>query len=96
MSVDADLKAGLILEDLSRQLPDAEVDYLYQSGQHQFTIRRGKDTYRVAFPERVLLEHPIRVLEKTVARIIRRLLAPDAPACIEVNDAAPWYARTMV
>jgi hypothetical protein len=96
MSVDADLKAGLILEDLSRQLVDAEVDYVYRAGQHEFTIRRGGDTYRVAFPERVLLEHPIRVLEKAVARIIKRLLAPNAPPSIDVNDAAPWYARTMV
>jgi len=37
MSVDADLKAGLILEDLSRQLSDAQVDYHYRGGQHEFT-----------------------------------------------------------
>jgi hypothetical protein len=96
MSVDAELKAGLILEDLSRHLADAQVDYLYRDGRHQFTIRRDGATYRVAIPERVLLEHPIRVLEKAVPRIIKRLLAPNAPQIIDVNDAAPWYCKTSV
>jgi hypothetical protein len=96
MSVDADLKAGLILEDLSRQLSDAQVDYLYRSGHHEFTIRRGSATYRIAFPERVLLEHTIRVLEKAVPRIIKRLLAPNAPQSIDIKDATPWYCQTSV
>jgi hypothetical protein len=96
MSVDADLKAGLIFDDLSRQLPDAQVDYHYRSGQHEFIIRRAASTYRVAFPERVLLEHPIRVLEKAVPRIIKRLLAPNAPRTIDANEATPWYCRTAV
>jgi hypothetical protein len=96
MSVDTELKAGLILEDLSRQLADAKVDYHYGSGQHQFIIRRANVTYRIAFPERVLLEHPIRVLEKTVPRIIKRLLATNSPQTIEVLDATPWYTKTGV
>ncbi len=96
MSVDAELKAGLIFEDLSRQLSDAQVDYHYRSGHHEFIIRRDGATYRVAFPERVLLEHPIRVLEKAVPRIIKRLLAPNAPQNIDVNDATPWYCQTSV
>ena len=96
MSVDADLKARLILEDLSRQLSDAQVDYHYRGGQHEFIIRRDGSTYRVAFPERVLLEHPIRVLEKAVPRIIKRLFAPNSPQTIDVNDATPWYCKTSV
>ena len=96
MSVDADLKAGLILEDLCRQLSDAQVDYHYRSGHHEFIIRRAGSTDRVAFPERVLLEHPIRVLEKAVPRIVKRLLAPNSPPTIDVNDATPWYCQTSV
>jgi hypothetical protein len=96
MSVDADFKAALIFEDLRRQLSDAQVDYLYRSGQHEFIIRRGSSTYRIAFPERVLLEHPIRVLEKAVPRIIKRLLAPNSPSTIDVNEATPWYCKTSV
>jgi hypothetical protein len=96
MSVDTELKAGLILEDLSRQLSDAQVDYHYRSGQHEFIIRRDGSTYRVAFPERVLLEHPIRVLEKAVPKIVKRLLAPDSPASLDINDATPWYCQTSV
>jgi len=96
MSVDAELKAGLILEDLSRQLSDAQVDYHFRSGHHEFIIRRDGSTYRVAFPERVLLEHPIRVLEKAVPRIVKRLLAPNSPPTIDINDATPWYCQTSV
>ena len=96
MSVDADLKAGLILQDLSTQLSDAQVDYQYRSGHHEFTIRRGEATHRIAIPERVLLDHPIRVLEKAVPRLIKRLLAPNAPQTIEANDPTPWYCQTAV
>jgi len=96
MSVDADLKAGLILQDLSTQLSDAQVDYHYRSGHHEFIIRRGDAIHRIAIPERVLLDHPIRVLEKAVPRLIKRLLAPNPPQTIDVNDPTPWYCRTAV
>jgi hypothetical protein len=96
MSVDADLKAQLILEDLVRQLSDAQVDYRYRSGHHEYIINRAGAKHRVAIPERVLLEHPIRELEKAVPRIIRRLLSPDAPQAIEANDPSPWYCRTQI
>jgi len=96
MSVDADLKAGLILQDLSAQLSDAQVDYHYRGGHHEFTIRRGEAIHRIAIPERVLLDHPIRVLEKAVPRLIKRLLAPNPPQTIDVNDPTPWYCRTSV
>ena len=96
MSVDADLKAALILQDLRTQLSDARVDYHYRSGLHEFIICRGEAIHRIAIPERVLLEHPIRVLEKAVPRLIKRLLAPNPPQTIDVNDATPWYCRTSV
>jgi len=85
MSVDTDLKAGLILEDLSQQLSDAVVDYQFTGGNHKFRIRRGDVTYQVHFPERVLLEHQIRDLERVVPRIVDQLLAGGAPRRITVG-----------
>jgi hypothetical protein len=88
MSVDTDLKAGLILEDLSQQLSDAIVDYHFAGGNHEFRIHRGDVVYQVDFPERVLLEHQIRDLEKVVPQIVDRLLAVGGPRRITVgNDA---------
>jgi hypothetical protein len=88
MSVDTDLKAGLILEDLSQQLSDAVIDYRFAGGSHRFRIRRGDVTYQVDFPERVLLEHQIRDLEKIVPQIVDRLLKAGGPRRIVVgNDA---------
>ena len=85
MSVDTDLKAGLILEDLSQQLSDAVVDYQFTGGNHKFRIRRGDVTYQVDFPERVLLEHQIRDLERVVPRIVDQLMAGGAPRRITVG-----------
>jgi hypothetical protein len=86
MSVDSDLKAGLILEDFGRQLSDAVIDYHFAGGNHEFTIQRGDITYQVDFPERVLLEHQIRDLEKVVPQIIDRLLSTGGPRRIKVGD----------
>ncbi|HTS53207.1 MAG TPA: hypothetical protein VMH26_08035 [Burkholderiales bacterium] len=86
MSVDTDLKAGLILEDLSQQLSDAVVDYHLVGGNHEFRIRRGGITYQVDFPERVLLEHQIRDLERIVPQIVHRLLANGGPRRIRIGD----------
>ncbi len=88
MSVDTDLKAGLILEDLSRQLSDAVVDYHCAGGNHEFRIRRGDVVYQVEFPERVLLEHQIRDLEKVVPQIVRRLLTVGGPRRITIGSDA--------
>jgi hypothetical protein len=88
MSVDSDLKAGLILEDLNKQLSDAEIRYQFAGGNHAFTIRRGGATWQVDFPERVLLEHPIRDLEQVVPKIIQQLLADAIPRRIQVRDSA--------
>jgi hypothetical protein len=88
MSVDADLKAGLILEDLVQQLSDAAIDYHFAGGNHKFRIHRGDITYQVDFPERVLLEHQIRDLEKVVPQIVARLLKVGGPRRITIgNDA---------
>jgi hypothetical protein len=88
MSVDTDLKAGLILEDLSQQLSDAAIDYHFVGGTHEFRIHRGDVTYQVDFPERVLLEHQIRDLEKIVPQIVTRLLSLGGPRRITIgNDA---------
>ncbi len=86
MSVDADLKAGLILEDLVQQLADAVVDYRFAGGSHKFRIHRGDITYQVDFPERVLLEHQIRDLEKVVLQIVARLLKVGAPRRITIGN----------
>lgn len=96
MSVDTDLKAGLILEDFSKQLSDAVIEYRYAGGHHEFTIQRAGATYRIQFPERVLLEHPIRDLEKLVPRIIRQLVGGSAPAHIQVSEATPGFCETSV
>jgi len=88
MSVDTELKAGLILEDLSQQLSDAVVDYHFASGNHEFRIHRGDIVYQVDFPERVLLEHQIRDLEKVVPQIVDRLLAGDGPRRITIENEA--------
>jgi len=88
MSVDTDLKAGLILEDLTQQLTDAVIEYRFASGKHRFRIHRGNVTYLVDFPERVLLEHQIRELEKVVPRIVDRLLSAGGPRRLTIgNDA---------
>jgi len=88
MSVDTDLKAGLILEDLNQQLSDAVIDYHFARGNHEFRIHRGDVTYQVDFPERVLLEHQIRDLERLVPQIVTRLLAVGGPRRITIgNDA---------
>src|SRR5215475_10378835 len=94
MSVDTDLKAGLILEDLSQQLSDAVVDYQFAGGNHKFRIRRGDVTYQVDFPERVLLEHQIRDLEKAVPQIIDQLMAAGAPRRITVGDSTLLGTRS--
>jgi hypothetical protein len=86
MSVDSDLKAGLILEDFGRQLTDAVIDYHFASGNHKFKIQRGNITHQVDFPERVLLEHQIRDLEKVVPQIIHQLLSARGPQRIKVGD----------
>jgi len=86
MSVDTDLKAGLILEDLGRQLADAVIDYHFTAGNHEFTIQLGDVTYRVDFPERVLLEHQIRDLERVVPQIVDELLTAGGPRRIRVGD----------
>jgi len=88
MSVDSDLKAGLILEDLNKQLGDAEIRYQFAGGNHAFVIRRGEATWQVDFPERVLLEHPIRDLEQIVPKIIQQLLADVCPRRIQIKDSA--------
>ncbi len=88
MSVDTDLKAGLILEDLGQQLTDAVIDYRFVGGSHRFRIHRGDITYQVDFPERVLLEHQIRDLEKVVPQIIDRLLKVGAPRRITIGKDA--------
>ena len=85
MSVDTDLKAGLILEDLSQQLSDAVIDYHFAGGNHEFRIHRGDVTYQVDFPERVLLEHQIRDLERVVPQIVHRLLANGGPRRITIG-----------
>ncbi len=88
MSVDTDLKAGLILEDLSQQLSDAVIDYHFAGGNHEFRIHRGGLVHQVDFPERVLLAHQIRDLEKVVPQIVDRLLAVGGPRRITIgNDA---------
>jgi acetyl/propionyl-CoA carboxylase alpha subunit len=89
MSVNADLKAGLILDDFSRQLTGAQIGYVLKAGTHQFTIEKDGVTYQVEFSERVLLEHPIRDLEKAVPRIIRQLLVAGGPRRLKVGDGAP-------
>ncbi|HTO45931.1 MAG TPA: hypothetical protein VML56_17815 [Burkholderiales bacterium] len=94
MSVDTDLKAGLILEDLGQQLSDAVVDYQFAGGSHKFRIRRGDVTYQVDFPERVLLEHQIRDLEKLVPKIIDQLMASGAPRRITVGDSTLLGTRS--
>ena len=93
MSVDTDLKAGLILEDFGRQLSDAVIDYHFAGGNHEFTIQRGDVTYQVDFPERVLLEHQIRDLEKVVPQIIDRLLSTGGPRRIKVGDDGVSFRR---
>src|SRR5215831_723978 len=85
MSVDTDLKAGLILEDLTQQLSDAVVDYQFCGGNHKFRIHRGDVTFQVDFPERVLLEHQIRDLERVVPQIIDRLMTGGAPRRIKIG-----------
>ena len=96
MSVDTDLKAGLILEDLSQQLSDAVIDYHFASGTHEFRIHRGDVTYQVDFPERVLLEHQIRDLEKVVPQIVDRLLTVGGPRRITIgNDAVGHRALAL-
>jgi len=95
MSVDTDLKAGLILDDFSRQLADAQIGYELAAGNLQFTIEKDGVTYQVEFSERVLLEHPIRDLEKAVPRIIQQLLVAGGPCRLRVGDDAvgsPAYA----
>jgi hypothetical protein len=94
MSVDTDLKAELILEDLSQQLSDAVVDYQFAGGKHKFKIHRGDVTYQVDFPERVLLEHQIRDLERVVPQIIDRLMAGGAPRRITVGDSTLLATRS--
>ena len=94
MSVDTDLKAGLILEDLSQQLSDAVVDYQFAGGNHKFRIHRGDMTYQVDFPERVLLEHQIRDLERVVPRIIDQLMAGGAPRRITVGHSTLLGTRS--
>ncbi len=96
MSVDTDLKAGLILEDFSKQLRDAVVDYRYDSGLHAFTIQHAGETYHIDFPERVLLEHPIRELERLVPKIIRQVLGASAPFRLKVSEASPGFCETWV
>lgn len=86
MSVDADLKAGLILEDLVQQLSDAVIDYRFAGGNHKFRIHRGAITYVVDFPERVLLEHQIRDLEKVIPHIVARLRKVGAPRRITIGS----------
>ena len=88
MSVDTDLKAGLILEDLTQQLSDAVIDYHFADGNHEFRIHRGNVIYQVDFPERVLLEHQIRDLEKVVPQIVSRLLAVGGPRRITIGSDA--------
>jgi hypothetical protein len=96
MSVDTDLKAGLILEDLSQQLADAVIDYRFAGGNHRFRIHRGDITYQVDFPERVLLEHQIRDLEKVVPQIVDRLLKVGGPRRITIgNDAIGHRALAL-
>ena len=93
ISVDTDLKAGLILEDFGRQLSDAVIDYHFAGGNHEFTIQRGDVTYQVDFPERVLLEHQIRDLEKVVPQIIHQLLSKGGPRRIKVGDDGVGFRR---
>jgi hypothetical protein len=88
MSVDSDLKAGLILEDFNKQLSDAEIRYQFAEGTHAFTISRAGATWQVDFPERVLLEHPIRDLEQIVPKIIQQLLSEGMPRRIQIRDSA--------
>ena len=87
MSVNGDLKASLLLQDFNQQLADAEVQYQFAGGNHAFTIRLGGATWHVDFPERVLLQHAIRDLEKVVPKIIQQLLSDAKPRRIRVSDS---------
>jgi hypothetical protein len=96
MSVDTDLKAGLILEDLSQQLSDAVIDYRFIGGSHRFRIHHADITYQVDFPERILLEHQIRDLEKIVPQIVDRLLKVGGPRRITIgNDTVGHRALAL-
>ncbi len=96
MSVDSDLKAALLLEDFVNQLGEGAVEYRYRPGHHEFEIRRGVSIHLVDFPDRVLLEHSIRTLEKVVPRIIRQVIAGQAPLIIDLSDATPWCCETVI
>jgi hypothetical protein len=91
MSVDTDLKAGLILEDFGRQMADAVIDYHCAGANHEFKIQRGDVVYQVDFSERVLVEHQIRDLEKVVPQIIDQLLSAGGPRRIRVEDDAAGF-----
>jgi hypothetical protein len=86
MSIDTELKADLIREDLSKQITDAVIAHQFVGGNHQFTIRVDGATYQIDFSERVLLEHPIRDLENAVPKLVKQLLAAGAPRRITVGE----------
>ena len=78
--------------------PDYQVvqDYRFAGGSHRFRIHRGDVTYQVDFPERVLLEHQIRDLEKIIPEIVDRLLKVGAPRRITIaNDAVGHRALAL-
>jgi hypothetical protein len=85
MNTSTDLKACLILEHLSDQLPGARVDYRVKNGTHEFIIRRDGVTQRVELSVQVLDQSESAELERVLPRITQKLLTERGPCRIRVG-----------
>jgi hypothetical protein len=88
-SEDIDLKACAILERLSKDLSDAQVDYTCTQDMHAFSIDRGGIKHEVGFHERVLELKNIPDIEEVVGRLVEEIKASHEPRKIRIGNKAP-------
>jgi hypothetical protein len=86
---DIDLKACAILERLSTELSDAEVDYTCSQDLHAFSISREGLRHEVGFHERVLELKNIPDIEEVVTRLVAEIKASQEPRKIRIGSGAP-------
>jgi hypothetical protein len=88
MSANIDLKACAILERLSAEMVDAEVDYSCTQDFHEFLVTTGGMKHELGFSERVLEVKDIPDIEQVVSRLADELKAATAPRRIRIGARA--------
>lgn len=82
MTIGAEERACMILEGLSCQLSDGQVDYAAFGGQHEFVITHAGARFKVRFAEHKLVRKSIEELQVLVEEVVARVRARTSPGVL--------------